>query len=105
MAILGIICNSKIPLRLSVFLGAIFSILNIMIGLGYLIMKLINWDQFNLGVAPLIILSAFMFSILLFFVGVIGEYVGAIYTQVLNRPLVHEAERINFDADEIDNNQ
>ena len=105
MAILGIICNSKIPLRLSVFLGAIFSILNIMIGLGYLIMKLINWDQFNLGVAPLIILSSFMFSILLFFVGVIGEYVGAIYTQVLNRPLVHEAERINFDADEIDNNQ
>lgn len=96
MAILGIICNSKIPLRFAVFIGAISSILSALVGLGYFVAKLLFWNQINLGVAPLIIMTSFMFSILLFFIGVIGEYIGAIYTQVLNRPLVHEQERINF---------
>jgi len=96
MAILGIICNSKIPLRFAVFMGAISSFLSAMIGFGYFIAKLLFWDQIILGIAPLIITASFMFSILLFFIGVIGEYIGAIYTQVLNRPLVHEEERINF---------
>ncbi len=96
MAILGIICNSKIPLRFAVFMGAISSFLSVMIGFGYFIAKLLFWDQISLGIAPLIITTSFMFSILLFFIGVIGEYIGAIYTQVLNRPLVHEEERINF---------
>jgi len=96
MAILGIICNSKIPLRLAVFCGAIFSILSALIGFGYFIAKLMFWNQIHLGIAPLIIITSFMFSVLLFFIGVIGEYIGAIYTQVLNRPLVHESERINF---------
>lgn len=96
MAILGIICNSKIPLRFAVFMGAISSFLSAMIGFGYFIAKILFWDQIILGIAPLIITASFMFSILLFFIGVIGEYIGAIYTQVLNRPLVHEEERINF---------
>lgn len=97
MAMLGIINNSKIPLRIATFLGAIFALISLTIGFGYLIMKLIYWDSMILGVAPLIIMSSFMFSILLFFLGIIGEYIGAIYTQVLNRPLVFEKERINFD--------
>jgi glycosyltransferase involved in cell wall biosynthesis len=96
LGILGIISNSKIPLRIAVFTGAIFSILSLFIGFGYFIAKLIFWDKINLGIAPLIIMSSLMFSVLLFFIGVIGEYVGEIYTQVLNRPLVHEQERINF---------
>lgn len=96
MAILGIICNSKIPLRLAVFCGAIFSVISALIGCGYFVAKLMFWDQIHLGIAPIIIITSFMFSVLLFFVGVIGEYIGAIYTQVLNRPLVHESERINF---------
>lgn len=96
LGILGIISNSKIPLRIAVFTGAIFSILSLLIGFGYFIAKLIFWDKINLGIAPLIIMSSLMFSVLLFFIGVIGEYVGEIYTQVLNRPLVHEQERINF---------
>ncbi len=96
MAILGIICNSKIPLRLAVFIGAISSFLSAMIGFGYFIAKLLFWEYISLGIAPLIIITSFMFSILLFFIGIIGEYIGAIYTQVLNRPLVHEEERINF---------
>ena len=96
MAILGIICNSKIPLRIAVFIGAISSFLSVMVGLIYFTLKLLFWDQISLGMAPLIIITSFMFSVLLFFIGVIGEYIGAIYTQVLNRPLVHEEERINF---------
>lgn len=98
MAILGIICNSKIPLRLAVFIGAVSAFFSVMVGVSYFVAKILFWEKINLGVAPLIIMTSFMFSILLFFIGVIGEYVGAIYTQVLNRPLVHEEERINFNS-------
>ena len=59
--------------------------------------KLIFWDQFSLGTAPLIIGLFFLGSVQLFFIGIIGEYIGAIYTQVQKRPLVVEKERINFD--------
>jgi glycosyltransferase involved in cell wall biosynthesis len=96
MAILGILSNSKIPLRIAVFIGALSSLFSFLIGLGYFFAKLVFWDKINLGIAPIIILISFMFSVLLLFLGIIGEYIGAIYTQSLNRPLVHEKERINF---------
>lgn len=95
--ILGIINTSKIPLRMAVFTGAFFGFLSFIVGIGYLIAKLFYWDSMPLGIAPLLIMNSFIFSILLFFIGIIGEYVGAIYTQVLNRPLVFEKERINFE--------
>lgn len=97
MGILGIISNSKIPLRLATFIGVITGILSIAVGLVYFILKLIFWNEMSVGVAPLIILFSFVSSGILFFIGIIGEYIGAIYTQVLNRPLVFEKERINFD--------
>lgn len=97
LAILGILSNSKIPLRIAVFIGALSSLFSFIIGLGYFFAKLVFWDKINLGIAPIIILISFMFSVLLLFLGIIGEYIGAIYTQSLNRPLVHEKERINFD--------
>lgn len=97
IGMLGIINNSKIPLRMAIFIGVLFGVLSALIGVGYFIAKLIFWDTMSLGVAPLLIMSSFMFSIMLFFIGIIGEYVGAIYTQVLDRPLVFEQERINFD--------
>jgi len=97
MAILGIINNSKVPLRLAVFTGAIIGFLSLLIGFIYFVAKLIWWDKIPFGIAPLIIITTFMFSVLLFFIGIIGEYIGAIYTQVLKRPLVFEKERINFD--------
>jgi len=97
IGILGIINKSKVPLRLAVFFSVFVGILSLMIGLGYLIAKIIYWDEMEMGVAPLIIGGAFSFSVLLFFIGIIGEYIGAIYTQVLNRPLVFEQERVNFD--------
>ena len=97
LAILGILSNSKIPLRIAVFIGALSSLFSFLIGLGYFFIKLFFWEKIHLGIAPIIILISFMFSVLLFFLGIIGEYIGAIYTQSLNRPLVHEKERINFD--------
>ncbi|MFH0855125.1 MAG: glycosyltransferase family 2 protein [Candidatus Omnitrophota bacterium] len=97
MAMLGIVNNSKVPLRLAVFIGMVFSLIFFLIGLAYLIYKLIFWDNFQLGIAPLIVGVFFFFSVQLVFIGVLGEYVGAIYTQVKKRPLVIERERINFD--------
>ena len=97
LAILGILSNSKIPLRIAVFIGALSSLFSFLIGLGYFFAKLFFWEKIHLGIAPIIILASFMFSVLLLFLGIIGEYIGAIYTQSLNRPLVHEKERINFD--------
>ena len=98
MAVLGIINNSKVPLRIATFLSLITGAVSFLVGLGYLIVKLIYWDQMSLGIAPLLIGAAFSFSILLFFIGILGEYIGMIYTQVLDRPLVFEKERINFDT-------
>ena len=98
MGVLGIISNSKIPLRLAIFIGAISATLSFLVGLVYLVLKLIYWNEMSIGIAPLMIIVSFMLSILLFFLGLIGEYVGAIYTQVLNRPLVFVKERVNFDT-------
>jgi glycosyltransferase involved in cell wall biosynthesis len=97
IGVLGILNYSKIPLRLAIFSSIIIAIVSILTGFGYLIAKLIYWDTMSLGVAPLLIGASFSFSVLLFFIGIIGEYIGMIYTQVLNRPLVFEKERINFD--------
>ena len=82
---------------MAIFMGAIFGALSLLVGFGYFIAKILYWDTMSLGIAPLIIMSSLMFSIMLFFIGVIGEYIGAIYTQVLNRPLVFEKERVNFE--------
>jgi glycosyltransferase involved in cell wall biosynthesis len=97
IGILGLINNSKFLLRASIFLSVIVGSSAFAIGIIYLIIKLIYWDSIPVGIAPLLIGGAFSFSILLFFIGILGEYIGQIYTQVLNRPLVFEKERINFD--------
>lgn len=96
IAMLGITNHSKIPLRLAALLGFAMSALSFLVAIGYLIAKLIFWNYFSLGIAPLVI-GLFLFSsVQLFFIGIIGEYIGSIHTQVLKRPLVTEKERINF---------
>lgn len=97
MAMLGITNHSKVPLRLATMLGFLISLLSILTAFGYLIAKLIFWDNFTVGIAPLVISLFFFSSVQLFFIGILGEYIGSIHTQVLKRPLVIEAERINFD--------
>lgn len=97
MAMLGITNHSKVPLRLATMLGFAVSFLSLCVALGYLVMKLLYWDSFSLGLAPLEIGLFFFGSVQLFFIGILGEYIGAIYTQVQKRPHVIELERINFD--------
>lgn len=95
-AMIGIVKHSKVPLRVMTFLGFIFSFLSLVIAIIYFILKLVFWSKFSLGLAPIIISLFFFASIQLFCLGVLGEYVGAIYTRVNNKPLVIEEERINF---------
>jgi len=96
VAMLGFVNHSKVPLRLASFVGFGLSIVSFIIALIYLVLKLLHWQEFQLGLAPLVIGIFFLGSIQLFFVGILGEYIGAIYTQVKHRPLVIEKERINF---------
>jgi glycosyltransferase involved in cell wall biosynthesis len=96
-AMLGITNYSKVPLRIATMLGFALSVISLLIALGYLIVKLIFWNEVQLGVAPLLIGIYFFGSVQLFFIGILGEYIGSIHTQVHKRPLVVEKERINFD--------
>lgn len=97
IAMLGFVNHSKLPLRLSSFIGFSVSLVSLMVAMIYLVYKLIDWNDFQLGIAPLVIGIFFFGGIQLFFLGIIGEYIGAIFTQVKKRPLVIEKERINFD--------
>jgi glycosyltransferase involved in cell wall biosynthesis len=96
MAMLGVTSYTKVPLRLATMMGFIFAVLSFLIGLGYLVYKLVDWQNFTLGLAPVIIGLFFMGSVQLFFLGIVGEYLGSIYTLAVRRPLVIEKERINF---------
>ncbi len=96
IAMLGITSFSKIPLRLAAMLGFAASILSFLAGMAYLVYKLLFWRNFTVGVAPVVIGVFFLGSIQLFFIGILGEYIGAIHTRVHKRPLVVEKERINF---------
>ena len=96
VAMLGLTNHSKVPLRLATMLGFVMATGSLLVGLGYFVYKLLFWSSFSIGIAPLVI-GLFVFaSVQLVFLGIVGEYVGAIHTQVLRRPLVIEKERINF---------
>jgi len=101
MAMLGITSHSKVPLRLATMLGFALSLLGFLVALGYLVAKLIFWQTFQAGIAPLVIGVFTFLSVQLFFIGLLGEYIAAIHTQVLKRPRVIERERVNFDEPEI----
>lgn len=95
-AMLGIVNHSKAPLRLATILGVIVSGLSFCMGSYYLVMKLLYWDAFQMGVAPLAISLFFLLGILFLLIGLIGEYIGLIVTHTVKRPMVVESERINF---------
>jgi len=98
IGMLGIINNSKIPLRLASFAGFLGASASFLIAMIYLILKLAFWSTFSFGLAPMLIGVFFISSLQLVFLGVMGEYIGAIYTQVQHRPYVVELDRINFEA-------
>lgn len=95
-AITGVVHVSRKPLRVATLLGFIMSVISFCLALVYLIMKLIHWDSFIMGTAPILIGMFLLGSIQLAFIGVIGEYIGAILTKVTKRPMIVEEERINF---------
>lgn len=99
-AMLSFTSYTKIGLRLATFCGIGVGIVSFIIGMVYLVLKLIMWDNFPMGMAPVLIGMCFLGSVQLFFIGLLGEYVLNINTRVMNRPLVIEEERINFEKEE-----
>jgi len=99
-AMLSFTSYTKIGLRLATFIGAICGGASIVVGIIYLIFKLIYWDRFVAGMAPLILIVSFMSSLQIFFIGLMGEYILSMNKRLMNRPLVIEEERLNFSSKE-----
>lgn len=97
IAMLGIISHSKLPIRIAAFAGFILGFLSLIVAIIFTVLKLLFWDAFPLGIAPVVIGLFFLLGIQLMFIGILGEYVGSIHTYLQKRPLVVEEERVNFD--------
>ena len=98
-AMLSFTSYTKIGLRIATLLGILCGGISALVGLVYLVLKIMFWDQFIAGMAPVLIGMFFLGSVQLFFIGFIGEYVLSINQRVMNRPLVIEEERINFEGE------
>jgi glycosyltransferase involved in cell wall biosynthesis len=96
-ALLGITSHSRVPIRVATMVGFVMAIISLIISMAYLIVKLLNPSFLPLGIASLHITLFFFSSVQLFFIGLIGEYIGLIHLRSLKRPLVVERERVNFD--------
>jgi hypothetical protein len=96
IAMLGITNHSKIPLRLAAFFGFVLSALSFCIAFIQVVLKIFFWENYSIGISTLVVGLFFFASVQLFFIGILGEYIGSIHTQVLKRPLVIEDERINW---------
>ena len=99
-AMLSVTSYTKAGLRLSTFFGFFCSLASMCVALVYLVMKLIWWDRFPAGMAPMLIGMLFLGSVQIFFIGLLGEYIMSINQRVMKRPLVIEEERLNFDTEE-----
>lgn len=97
IAMLGITNHSKVPLRLMVMGGGLLAGLSLLFAFGFLVAKLVFWNSFQVGIAPLLISLFFFSSVQILFLGMLGEYLGSVHTQMRNMPLVVESERVNFD--------
>ena len=97
LAMLGITKHSRVPLRLATFSGFCIAGMSLVVAAVYLVYKLLYWSRFQAGSAPLVIGFFFFGAVQLIFIGILGEYIGSIHTQVLHRPHVIEKERVNFD--------
>ena len=97
-AMLSVTSYTKAGLRLATFFGFFCSLASMCVALVYLVMKLIWWDRFPAGMAPMLIGMLFLGSVQIFFIGLLGEYIMSINQRVMKRPLVIEEERLNFEA-------
>ena len=96
IAMLGIVSHSKVPIRIAAFVGFALGLFSVLAAMVFLILKLLFWESFPLGIAPVVIGLFFLFGIQLMFIGILGEYIGSIHTYLQRRPVVVEKERINF---------
>ena len=90
---------TKIGLRLATFVGAFIGVVSVIVAIVYLILKLVYWNRFAAGMAPLIILVCFLGAMQLIFIGLMGEYILSMNKRLMNRPLVVEEERLNFEEE------
>lgn len=98
-AMLSFTSYTKIGMRIATIIGFIISFISIAIGFVYLILKLVHWDSFSMGNAPMLIGIFVLGGIQIFFIGLLGEYVLNINSRIMKRPLVIEERRLNFDND------
>ncbi|NOX26535.1 MAG: glycosyltransferase family 2 protein [Deltaproteobacteria bacterium] len=97
IAMLGIVSHSLVPIRIAAFAGFILGGMSLLVAMAFLVLKLIYWDSFPMGMAPVIIGLFFLSGMQMLFIGMLGEYIGSIHTYIQNRPVVVERERINFE--------
>lgn len=96
-AMLSFTSYTKIGLRLATFLGMAIGFCSVVIAIVYLVLKIVFWDRFVAGTAPLMIGMFFLGAVQLFFLGFLGEYILSMNQRIMNRPLVIEEERLNFE--------
>jgi glycosyltransferase involved in cell wall biosynthesis len=96
IAMLGIVSHSKMPIRLAALMGFALGVISLVVAIVFVILKLLFWDLYPMGIAPIMIGLFFLLGMQLLFIGILGEYIGAIHTYVQRRPVVVEKERINF---------
>jgi dolichol-phosphate mannosyltransferase len=96
IAMLGIVSHSKVPIRIAAFAGLALGGISVFVAIVFLIMKLLFWNSFPLGIAPVVIGLFFLLGVQLLFIGILGEYIGSIHTYIQRRPVVVEKERVNF---------
>ncbi len=94
---------TKVGLRLASLGGIICSGIGMLLAIVYLVLKLVMWDSFQAGMAPVLI-GVFLFcSVQMFFIGLLGEYIISMNIRIMNRPLVVERERLNFEEADVEN--
>lgn len=97
LAMLSFTSYTTIGLRLASFIGYIVAFISLVIAVVYLVYKLLNWETFNAGMAPVLIGMCFIGAVQLVFMGFMGEYLISMNKRIMNRPLVVEEERLNFE--------
>lgn len=97
-AVLSLITTSHVPLKIAIRVGLGCSILSFLCGFFYFVYKLLHWNSFSAGIAPVLISVFFLGSVQLFFIGIIGEYISTILDKVTKRPIVVEEERLGFES-------
>lgn len=99
VALNDMVNTSKIPLRMATCIGAVIAVISFVIALFYLILKLLYWDSYDIGIATLVIGLFFLGAVQIMFIGIVGEYVGEILSRMNDKPMVIEKERLNFDGE------